>query len=467
MFDFDLGLFEDLRGRAADVEGAHGELGAGFADGLCGDDANGFADAAGFGGGEVEAVAFGADAVFGFAGEDGADADFFDAEFFDGGSFGLCDEFAGMDDGLSGDGVFDVVAGGAAVDAVHEFDDFVFAFVDGFDPDALSGATIFLGDGHVHGDVAKFASHVAGVGCFERGICKAFAGAVGGDEVFEDGEAFAEVGEDGAFDDFAGGAGHEAAHARELFDLLAVAARTGIHHEVDGVDFGAAFVVFERAEEDVGDFFAGVGPDVYDAVVAFAVGDDSGVVLFFDDLNLLGGAFDFDFLFRGDDHVGNADGDACACGFFEAEFFEAVEGFDSLSVACDAVAGEDDVAEAFFGDRFVVESYAWGPDGIEDNAADGGFQVFFLFVAVDGVAVEIWVFDDDVAVCGDAAFGFGEEDFVEVAEEGKSCVRVARFARVLGEVVAAKDDVLGGCGDRAPAGGGEDVVGGEHVEASF
>jgi hypothetical protein len=40
----DDGLLERRRGDTTDVEGTHGELGAGFADGLGGDDADRFAD---------------------------------------------------------------------------------------------------------------------------------------------------------------------------------------------------------------------------------------------------------------------------------------------------------------------------------------------------------------------------------------------------------------------------------------
>ena len=63
------------RCRAADVEGAHGELGAGLADGLGRDDADGFAHFDHFAGAQVAAVAEDADAALGLAGEDGADLD--------------------------------------------------------------------------------------------------------------------------------------------------------------------------------------------------------------------------------------------------------------------------------------------------------------------------------------------------------------------------------------------------------
>ena len=52
-------------GNTAGVEGTHGQLGAGLADGLGGDDAHGLAHGDGLAVGQVGAVALGADAVLG------------------------------------------------------------------------------------------------------------------------------------------------------------------------------------------------------------------------------------------------------------------------------------------------------------------------------------------------------------------------------------------------------------------
>ena len=78
----DLRLLENLRGRAADVEGAHGQLRAGLADGLGGDDADRFAALDHAAGGQVAPVAAGANAVLALASQHRADADAFDAAGF-------------------------------------------------------------------------------------------------------------------------------------------------------------------------------------------------------------------------------------------------------------------------------------------------------------------------------------------------------------------------------------------------
>src|ERR1019366_7600992 len=68
-----LRLFGDSCGRTADVEGTPGELGAGFADGLRGEDADSFTAFDEAPGGEIASVAGDANTALRFAGEHGAD----------------------------------------------------------------------------------------------------------------------------------------------------------------------------------------------------------------------------------------------------------------------------------------------------------------------------------------------------------------------------------------------------------
>ena len=63
---------------------------------------------------------------------------------------------------------------------------------------AVDRAAVVLGDDEVVGDVDQAARQVAGVGGLKRRVGQTFAAAVRGDEVFEDGQAFAEVRDDRA-----------------------------------------------------------------------------------------------------------------------------------------------------------------------------------------------------------------------------------------------------------------------------
>ena len=96
-----------------------------------------------------------------------------------------------------------------------------------------------------------------------------------GDEVFQNAQPLAEVGGDRAFDNFATGLGHEAAHSSELLYLLLIASRSGVDHDEHGIEFLAALVVLEGLNHHVGDGVSCVGPNVDDLVVAFAIGNDA------------------------------------------------------------------------------------------------------------------------------------------------------------------------------------------------
>ena len=94
---FDEGLIGDLR-CAADMECAHGELGTRLADRLRGDDPDGLAHIDWRPAREVAAVAFAADPILGFAGQDGTDLHFLDSGRVDAVDMPFLDHFASFDD---------------------------------------------------------------------------------------------------------------------------------------------------------------------------------------------------------------------------------------------------------------------------------------------------------------------------------------------------------------------------------
>ncbi len=136
-----------------------------------------------------------------------------------------------------------------------------------------------LRDDDVLRDVDETAGEVAGVGGLECGIGEALARAVGGDEVLQHGEAFTEVRRDGGLDDFAGGLGHQAAHAGELTDLLLGAAGAGVGHDVDRVHGSFLVGALHVVEHLVGDALGDSRPHLDDLVGALAVGDGAVEVL--------------------------------------------------------------------------------------------------------------------------------------------------------------------------------------------
>src|SRR5262245_31477129 len=179
-------LIDDLGGRhAAEVERAHGELRAGLADRLRGDDADSFAEIDRRAAGEIAPVALGTDAVAGFAGQDRADADLLHARLLERIDLFLLDQLAGLDDHLAGRGILDVLGGGAAEHALAERHRDLARLPNGASGDAVLGAAILFSDDAVLRHVDQAPSEIAGVRGLQRRIGQALAGAVSRVEVLE------------------------------------------------------------------------------------------------------------------------------------------------------------------------------------------------------------------------------------------------------------------------------------------
>ena len=86
--------------------------------------------------------------------------------------------------------------------------------------DAVHRPAVDLVDDDVLRDVDETARQVARVGRLQRRVGETLAGAVRRDEVLQHREAFTEVRRDRRLDDLARRLGHQAAHARQLADLL-------------------------------------------------------------------------------------------------------------------------------------------------------------------------------------------------------------------------------------------------------
>jgi len=188
---FQRGAFGDTRGGSADVEGAHGQLRAGFADGLRGDDADGFTKLDHAAGGEIAAIAKRANAAAGFASEHGTDAHAFDTRALHLVGELLGDFLADVDDDRASKSL--TCRENAAHDAVAERLDFDAGFDDGFKRNSVEvpqSRSLMITS---CADVDEAAGEVAGIGGLERRIGQALARAVRRNEVLQHGKAFAEV----------------------------------------------------------------------------------------------------------------------------------------------------------------------------------------------------------------------------------------------------------------------------------
>ena len=130
-------------------------------------------------------------------------------------------------------------------------------------------------------DIDQAAGKVAGVGCPQRGVGQPLAGAVGGEEVLQHGQPFAEVGADRDVDDPPLRVEHETAHTRHLADLVHVPLRAGVRHHVDGVL--AAQAVLDVLRQHV----AGRVPNHFELAQPLFLGDQTASVLPLDLVGLL------------------------------------------------------------------------------------------------------------------------------------------------------------------------------------
>ena len=231
---------------AADVKGAHGQLGARLADGLGGHHADGLADVDKIPAPQVPAVALGADPVAGLAGDGGAHPHLVDAVVIHLLHRSLVQQGASLDNYLLSarldrvlrqhpsqhpftQGFHDV----AALDERSQPDAFLIVFL------LLSrNAAILFRHDHILGHIHQAPGQVAGVGGLQGRVGQTLAGAVGGNEVLSHIQPFAEVRRDGRLDDGTIRLGHQAAHPSQLPDLRRGAAGAGIGHHKDGIEGG-------------------------------------------------------------------------------------------------------------------------------------------------------------------------------------------------------------------------------------
>src|SRR6188508_437835 len=269
-------------GDAAGVERPHGQLRAWLTDRLGGDDADRFTGPDHLAGGEVAAVARPADAVASLAGEWRADEHFVDAGRIDAGRRLFHDQLVAIDQesGLLALLGFDPRVGQRSrcepADETLLEGALLVARLAPDDPAPLLGAAVLLAGDDVLGDVDQAPGQVPGVGRAQGGIGEALAGAVGRDEVLEDGHALAEVAPDGDVDDPAGRVGHQAAHGAQLTDVALVPSGTRRGHHRDRA------VRVERLHHLLGHRRARLLPDTDDLLVALVLGDEAALELLVD-----------------------------------------------------------------------------------------------------------------------------------------------------------------------------------------
>src|SRR2546425_1232614 len=464
-------LLRDARRRAADVEGAQRELRARLPNRLGSQDPHRFAQIDHVHGRQVAAVAHPAHAALRLAREHRPDAHRLDPRILDGLCGLLGDELARFHQHLGPLVLVELVRIRHLVErhAPHQalaqrLDD-VFAFLERGHLETEDRAAVLLGDRHVLRHVHQAASQVARVRRLQGGVGEALARAVRRDEVLEHGEAFPEVRLDRALDDLADAAGelllrlrHQAAHPRQLPDLVARAAAPGVEHHEHRVE--AALGPLHRLDHRVGDVVVRVRPGVDHLVVALAEGDLAGSVGALEPLDPRLGVVQQRRLFRRDLEILAPDRDAPHRGVPEAELLQEVEELDRAGQPGPPVALEHQLREVLLAHDLVLEPLLtpqpFGEDAVEDHPPHGRVDPFTRRLAP---VVQRRVVGELL----------GRESHVELGERRDAGrprldLGLLEIGRLLREEVATQHHVLRRLGDGSPVGRLEDVVRGNHQE---
>ena len=248
------------------MERPHGQLRAGLADRLSGDDANGFTLLDQSTAGEIAAVAGHANAMRRLAHHDGpyvelvhAGVHHFAHEIANRTILGFepVGQFlSAIGDHLAGLGVNGRRQQNPAQNRGPELVlGHLLAAAGSCDPESIFGAAVVDRHDHVLRHIDQTASQISGVRCPQRRVGETLSSAVRRKEVLEDGQSLAEVRANGDVDDLPLRVEHESAHAGHLADLVHVSLSARVGHHEYGVLAAKPFL------HVLGQFVAGRVPD--------------------------------------------------------------------------------------------------------------------------------------------------------------------------------------------------------------
>ena len=329
---------------------------------------------------------------------------------------------------------------------------------------ALGGTAVDLADDDVLGHVHQTAGQVTRVSGTQRRVGQTLAGAVGGNEVLQNGQALAEVRLNRTVDDFALRVGHQAAHTGELANLLDVASGTGEGHHVDGVE------LVEVLRHGLANFLVGIVPDVDDLLVALLVGHEAHLVVLVDGGDALIGLGENRRLGRRDGGVVHRHGNTGARGVVETGVLQTIENRRHLGQVVGVGDVLDQAADLLLVHLIVQEGIVRRQHIVEDDAADRGLDALAFLVVLEHAEG-----GGHLRVVGQTHLDLGLQVQIGAGVVGvQGVIEIDEHATLAGEAVAhgrqvvqADDHVLGRHGQRMAVGRGLDVVGGQHQHAGL
>ena len=183
--------------------------------------------------------------------------------------------------------------------------------------------------GHIH----ESAGEITGIGGLESGVGKALARAVGRNEVLQHRQPFAEIRRDRSLDNFTGRFRHQSTHTGQLANLLRAAAGAGVGHHENRIKARhrnlparliGHFFRTQIAQHFIGDSVGDLRPNIDDFVVAFAVGDQTVLVLLLDLAHIVMGLLEQLLFARRNHHVFNGNRNTRLGGISIADVFQPI-----------------------------------------------------------------------------------------------------------------------------------------------
>src|SRR6185312_9833787 len=322
---------------------------------------------------------------------------------------------------------------------------------------------VVLADDDILRDVDETTGEVTGVCGAQSGVGQSLTGAVGRDEVLGDREPLAVARDDRTRDDLTLRVRHQASHTGDLTNLHPVTTRTRGDHAVDVVV--RRHVFFHR----LGDFSGCLVPDLDELLTTLGVGREALLELGLNLGGLLLVALDDGALRRRREHIRQSNGDTGASGPVETGILDAVERCRDLHLGVPLREVVDDRGQlTLVGDCLDVGVV--GRQGlVEDRATQRGVEQepLTLDKALRGLTLgEVQVVE------ADAHLGVEVQRVLVERQDrlGDGCERATladdiRLQR--GQVVQTDDHVLRWQGHRTAIRRLEDVVRGEHQDASL
>ena len=338
----------------AGMEGTHRQLCTGFTDGLCGDNADRFADGDRLAGSQVRAVALNADAVLGFASKQRTNLDaavvrifagidhirnFFSGIFGHHFVFGV-NQLAG---GLINEILQQITAGQALFQGLNHF----LTVGDVVNLNAVVAVAILFANNHILRNIDQTSGQVTGVRSTKGGIRQAFPRTARRNEVFENIQAFAVVCTNRNFNRFTCRVRDKSAHTGKLTQLAFRTTRAGIDHHINRVLF--AEVVFQALRNFIGAFF----PNLDNGFGAFGVAHQAHFVVGCNRIDAFLCLFKQFALLRRNGRIANRDGNTALGGILVALRLNFVKHFGGDGYAVYLNALVNNLPERLFVDEEI------------------------------------------------------------------------------------------------------------------